>query len=68
MTMGELLEALNELDEREAARDRPRKSAIDQASEAVDKAIEAIFCLLWIFSDFRRRPDATGKSDLTAAR
>jgi hypothetical protein len=39
--MGELLEALNELDEREAARDRPRKSAIDQAAEAVDKAIEA---------------------------
>jgi len=36
--MGELLEAL---DEREAARDRPRKSAIDQAAEAVDKAIEA---------------------------
>jgi hypothetical protein len=39
--MGELLEALNELDERKAARDRPRKSAIDQAAEAVDKAIEA---------------------------
>jgi hypothetical protein len=39
--MGELLEALNELDEREAARDQSRKSAIDQAAEAVDKAIEA---------------------------
>jgi len=39
--MGELLEALNELDEREAPRDQPRKSAIDQAAEAVDRAIEA---------------------------
>jgi hypothetical protein len=39
--MGELLEALNELDEREAARDQSRKSAIDQAAEGVDKAIEA---------------------------
>jgi hypothetical protein len=28
------------LDEREAARETPRKSAIDQAAEAVDKAIE----------------------------
>jgi len=37
--MGELLDALNELDEREAPRDQPRKLAIDQA--AVDKAIEA---------------------------
>jgi hypothetical protein len=36
--MGELFDAL---DEREAARDQPRKSAIDQAAEAVDKAIEA---------------------------
>jgi len=39
--MGELLEALNELDERETARGQPRKSAIDQAAEAVDNAIEA---------------------------
>jgi hypothetical protein len=39
--MGELLDALNELDEREAARDAPRKWALDQAAEAVDKAIEA---------------------------
>ena len=39
--MGELLDALNELDEREAPRDQPRKSAIDQAAEAVAKVIEA---------------------------
>ena len=39
--MGELLDALNAMDERAAPHDRPRKWAIDQAAEAVDKAIEA---------------------------
>jgi hypothetical protein len=39
--MGELLDALNARDERAAPDDRPRKWAIDQAAEAVDKAIEA---------------------------
>jgi hypothetical protein len=39
--MGELLDALNELEEREAARGQPRKWAIDQAADAIDKAIEA---------------------------
>jgi hypothetical protein len=39
--MGELLDALNELDEREAARETPRKWALDQAAEAVNEAIEA---------------------------
>jgi hypothetical protein len=37
--MGELLDALNAMDERAAPHDR--KWAIDQAAEAVDKAIEA---------------------------
>jgi hypothetical protein len=39
--MGELLDALNAVDERAAPPDRPRKWAIDQAAEAVDKAIKA---------------------------
>jgi hypothetical protein len=39
--MAELLDALNELDQREAGRETPRKSALDQASQAVSEAIEA---------------------------
>jgi hypothetical protein len=39
--MGELLDALSAMDERAAPHDRPRKWGIDQAAEAVDKAIEA---------------------------
>jgi hypothetical protein len=39
--MGELLDALNELDEREAARGAPRKWTLDRAAEAVDNAIAA---------------------------
>ena len=41
LTMGELLDALNAVDERAAPHDRSSKWAIDQAAEAVEKAIEA---------------------------